>query len=367
MNKFLKGAIAGALVAPCMLGLAGCGKTKDEDKSAEIYSSIYEQVSSLATPFQSITTPGGEAQLTINVKIDYKSIVAGIADAQTSVTANLRAVIGARHNNNKEIFGNIGFVDTQNNFTSLLSAYAVDDVDTNATVDTDEEYTPVGKILESDWELFKGLVYVEDSGTYVPASETYNSEANYYMMTKDLLHIYLNCNMSAIDEYIGFNISDQLPIGDGKIYATLNMGSEIPDTTPDIEDSDEDSALFDMDEILDTIKDLEEYDSFKATAEESGLTISSDYKKDGDSSLTLSAEGVTIKFVVKADGNLSIVLNSQQDNGMQKDDITVTIDFIADDEVDATYIPSDLSEYGEDPQDFKAVVSELASQFMPVE
>ena len=367
MNKFLKGAIAGALVAPCVLGLAGCTKPKEEDKSAEIYSSIYEEVSSLATPFQSITTPGKEAQLTINVKIDYKAIVSGIAAAQTDVTANLRAVIGARHSANKEIFGNIGFVDAQDNFTSLLSAYAVDDVDTDAAEDIDEEYTPVGPILESDWELFKGLVYVEDNGAYVPASEIHDPEVDYYMMTEDLLHIYMESNISALDDHLGFNISEELPIPSGKIYATLNVGDEIPDTTVTPDAGDDDAGLLDLEGMLESIKDLEEYDSFKATAEESGLSISSEYKEGGDSSLTLTAEGVTFKFIVKAGGGLSIIINTQQDKGTQKDDITITIDFEADDEIDETYIPSNLAEYGDEPEDFMDVIYGLVAPFVPAE
>lgn len=367
MNKFLKGAIAGALVAPCVLGLAGCTKPKEEDKSAEIYSSIYEEVSSLATPFQSITTPGKEAQLTINVKIDYKAMVSGIAAAQTDVTANLRAVIGARHSANKEIFGNIGFVDTQDNFTSLLSAYAVDDVDADATVDADEKYTLVGKISAGDWELFKGLVYVEDGGAYVPASETHDSEEQYYMLTEDLLHIYMESNMSALDTYLGFNISEELPLGDGKIYATLNVGDEIPDPTVVPDEDEGDTGLVDIEGMLESIKDLEEYDSFKATAEEAGLSISSDYKAGGDSSLTLTAEGITFKFIVKADGGLSIVINSQQSDGVNTEDITVTIDFETDDEIDETYIPSNLAEYGDEPQDFMDVIYNLVEPFMPVE
>ena len=365
MNKFLKGAIAGALVAPCVLGLAGCTKPKEEDKSAEIYSSIYEEVSSLATPFQSITTPGNAAQLTINVKLDYKAIVAGVAAAQTDVTANLRAVIGARHSGNKEIFGNIGIVDAQDNFTSLLSAYAVDDVDADATVDADELYTPIEEIPAGDWELFSGLVYVLDGGAYVPASETHDPEADYYMMTKDLLHIYMESNMSALDTYLGFNISEELPIPSGKIYAILNVGDEVPD--PTVVPDEGDTGLVDIEGMLDSIKDLEEYDSFKATAEESGMTISSDYKAGGDSSLTLSAEGVTFKFIVKADGGLSIVINSQQTDGVNTEDITVTIDFETDDEIDETYIPSNLAEYGDEPEDFMEVIYGLVAPFVPAE
>ncbi len=366
MNKFLKGAIAGALVAPCVLGLAGCTKPKNnEDKSSEIYSSIYEEVSSFTAPFQAVSTPGNEAQLTVNVKIDYKSIVAGIAGAENSLTANLRAVVGARHSEGREVFGSLGLVDAQNNFTSLLSAYAVDDIDTDATVDTDEEYTLIGQIPAGDWELFSGLVYVVSEGAYVPAGETHDPEVDYYMMTKDLLHIYLESNMSALDDYLGFSISEMLPVPSGKIYATLDMGDEIPEAV--IPDEGADAGLFDLEEMLNTINELESYDKFKASAEESGLKISSNYNAGGDSSLTLTDEDVTCKFIVKADGSLSIVINSQKDNGTSKEDVTITIDFESDDEIDETYIPSDLAEYGDEPQDFEEVVYGLIAPFMPVE
>ena len=122
-----------------------------------------------------------------------------MASADASVTAKLRAVIGARHQEgNKEVFGNIGMVDTEDNFTSLLSAYAIDDVDTVADKDADEEFELIGKIDSEDWKTVKGLVYIKDGDDYVLAGDVLDAEADYYMCSKDLLHIYLNSDFSAL-------------------------------------------------------------------------------------------------------------------------------------------------------------------------
>lgn len=363
MNKFLKGTLASAMIVPCVFGFTGCNKEKD--KTAEIYAEVYDEVTSLATPFQNMATPGAEAQLTVNMTIDYKTIVEGIASAQTSVTANLRAVIGARNNNNQEMFGNIGFVDAQNNYTSLLSAYAVDDVDSTADVDTDEEFTLVGPILAEHWDLFKGLVYVENAGAYVLASEIHDPEASYYMLTQDLLHFYMESNMSALNEYINMDISEYLPISieDGKMYATLNIGSDVPDisSTPE---HDEGESEFDVEEILTKINELQDFETFKVEMAEAGVTISSQSNKNHETSLTLTQEGLTAKFIVKDGGGLTIVVNTETDYGTYKDNITITIDMFVADEIDITYIPTDLTDYGE-AQDLEEVVMGFIGSIMP--
>ena len=204
MNKFVKSAVACAAIVPCLTGLVGCGDKKTEvTYTAEnAYNEIMVGANNIFAKMGEIETPGKESQLNVNVTINYQTLVGGLASADASVTAKLRAVIGARHQeDNKELFGNIGLVDTDDNFTSLLSAYAVDDVDAVADKDTDEEFTLIGEIAPTDWETFKGLVYTKDGDNYVLAGDILDTEADYYICSKDLLHIYLNSDFSVLREY----------------------------------------------------------------------------------------------------------------------------------------------------------------------
>ena len=210
MNKFVKGAVACAAIVPCLTGLVACGEKKNEFTGEDAYNSVFAEVNNMATKMSEITTPGKEFQLNVNVSFDVKTIVQGIASGEGSFSAKLRAVIGARNNNNKELFGTIGMVDGQNNFKSILSAYAVSDVDDNAEIDEDIKYTDVdavvaGDILkdEANWAYYDGILYTYDAVNeeYVLVEGAYDAEATYYMLTQDLLHLYLASTPSVLKEY----------------------------------------------------------------------------------------------------------------------------------------------------------------------
>lgn len=213
MNKFLKGAVVCGALIPCVTGLVACGDKPEKPAGftgEDAYNMIFAEVNGAMTKMSEITTPGKEFQLNVNASLDVKTVVQGIASGEGAFSAKLRAVIGARNNNNKELFGTIGMVDGQNNFKSILSAYAVSDVDDNAEIDEDIKYTDVdavvaGDILkdEANWAYYDGILYTYDAVNeeYVLVDGEYDAEATYYMLTQDLLHLYLASSPSVLKEY----------------------------------------------------------------------------------------------------------------------------------------------------------------------
>lgn len=211
MNKFLKGAVACAAIVPCLTGLTGCFDDSEKVVTGEqAYNTVFDRVSDMATYMTDMSVPGKEFQLNVNVSFDMKTVMQGIASGEGAFSAKLRAVIGARNNNNKELFGAIGMVDAQNNFKSIVSAYAVSDVDDNAEIDEDVEYTNVDAIVAEDvsndaanWAYYDGILYTYNqvNEEYVLVDGAYDANATYYMLTQDLLHLYLASTPSVLKEY----------------------------------------------------------------------------------------------------------------------------------------------------------------------
>ncbi|MBQ7798688.1 MAG: hypothetical protein IJ371_06165 [Clostridia bacterium] len=413
MNKFIKGAIACAMVVPCVTGLVGCGEKVDKTEKA--YEQVFSNVDNIASKLSSITADNVEFQLNINVSIDYKQIVEGIASADAGFAAKLRAVIGAKNNDsNKEVFGNLGMVDTQDNFTSLLSAYAKDDVDA-IDGDSDEVFTSVKETVNAEnWQYFKNLVYVKDiNENYITAGDTYNAEETYYMLTQDLMHFYLNSNVDVLkeytlltsetapeyweytyagyytkegDEYVrvtgdvaptytantyyeqtGIDINEILnemelgfEIPNGKMYATLNVGmlpSEVP-TTPEI-DVPSTEGNMDIEAMLEQISSMD-FETFKSTIDPEGVVKFSNKKYDnGDVSLIASAEGQKMEFIAKANGGIALIMDMDMVYDGYGSEVDVRIDIDLENEVDETYIPTDLASYGNDPADLEQIIAGL--------
>ena len=198
MNKFLKGAVACAAIVPCLTGLAGCGEKKAYT-AENAYNDIWGEVRNITTKMSGITTPNTEFQLNLNLAVEYKTIIEGMSGMDESMKANIRAVIGAKHGDNKQLFANLGIVGEDDAFTSLLSAYASDDIDA-VDGDSDEAFTQI-IVPESDWNYYKGVVYVMDNNEYVLAGDTFDASATYFMKTTDYMHIYLASNISVLKNY----------------------------------------------------------------------------------------------------------------------------------------------------------------------
>ncbi len=211
MNKFLKGAVACAAIVPCLTGLTGCFEDNEKGVTGEqAYNTVFDRVGDMATYIVDMSVPGKEFQLNINMSLDVETIMQGVTSTEGKFGINLRAVIGARNNNKKELFGNIGIVDGQNTFRSILSAYAASDIDANAEVDEDIRYTNVTNEVALDiavepdnWSYYEGILYTydQDTDSHVLVEGEYDSTATYYMMTQDLLHLYLASNPSVLKEY----------------------------------------------------------------------------------------------------------------------------------------------------------------------
>ena len=220
MNKFIKGALACALVVPCLGGLMGCTEKK-EDKTEKAYTKVFTEVDTIASKFSSLETVGTELQLNINMSINAQQLINGVASPEGEIAAQLKAVLGAKHSQaNKELFADISLVGEQNATTSRLSAYVVDSIG-------EDEYTEIGTITETVWNRLKDVLYTESEGVYISAGTTYDDAAVYYMATEDLIHVYLNSNMSQLTNVIGFDVTELVPA----LYTFIlpKTGSDISD------------------------------------------------------------------------------------------------------------------------------------------
>lgn len=414
MNKFLKGAIACAAVVPLATGLIGCTDKEKEYTGEDAFNAVFAQVDSMVDTMSGITNPGSEFQLNINLNLDVKTLVEGVPLQDEAIVAKLRAVIGGRHQSNKELFGNIGFVDEQDTFTSLLSAYAIDDIDTNIEIDEDEEYTaiPEGVINDSNWATYKGIVYVDNEGSYVLAENAFDENTTYYMLTEDLMHIYLASNPLAlatftltteqpvdwtgeytsyytkqgdnyykvedaaapkwqaetyyqksgvdINDYLGMITGGEIQLPQGKIYSVLNIGDELPSQEPGTGSEPEDDGM-DLTAMLSSITNMD-YDTFvESMSDGTNVTVTGEKLSNGDQTMKMVANGSEIKFTAKASGGINVsmqMLMPGEDEGIIYS-ISVIIDINLEDEVEDEYIPINLSDYGASQGNFEDVIMGL--------
>ena len=457
MNKFLKGAVACAAIVPCLTGLVGCGEKK-EYTSENAFNAVMGNVNNIVTKMEGITTPGKEFQLSINLSISSSMLVNNVVNAEESFAANLRAVIGARHsNNNKELFGHIGMVNN-NVFTSVVSAYMADDVDSNAEIDMDEKYTafPDNTINATNWNEFKGLVYVLDQDKHVVANGDFDEEATYYALTEDLMNVYLLSNPSALKEYTlltaepsdweqgyanyykkdyeftkklstdvyeadkfykkvaedqpfvlvedetepadwatgeyytrsdvyfkvesaqewaeetyyeqtGIDINELLnkipdlefELPEGSIYATLNLVSEDSGDEGAGDDVDEGKPEFDIEEILNELKTMDYNTFIQSMGVTEGVEITGNKDKKGNATLTMSGYGSTIKLTAKANGGVSMSVEMMMLEDNVKQIMSMTLDIDLEDEIDESYIPTNLEVYGESEGDLLELIAGL--------
>ena len=355
MNKFLKGALACAMVVPCMTGLVGCGDKK-VDKTEVAYKEVFGEVQTITNKFSSLETVGTEFQLNINMSINAQQIVDNLPSSDGAISAQLKAVLGGRHSQtNKELFGDIGIVDN-NNETSILSAYMIDSIG-------EDEYVEIGPISESKWNILKDVLYTESEGVYVSANTAFDATATYYMATEDLVHIYMNSNISVLDEAIGMPVSEMVPmLSDGQIYGTLYVGEDLDDIIgDDIDDDDplDDDIDMDLDDVFsDIIPDMDDYDDFKEELAEAGMALTN-IESNGDIGIRISGEGMAIELIAKANGGLRVVMDilmPMDQTTIMDMDIVIDIDLV--DEVEDKYIPTDLDSYGE-AMDLEAWLEEL--------
>ena len=354
MKKFLKGALACAMVVPCMTGLVGCGDKK-VDKTEVAYKEVFAEVETITNKFSALETVGSEFQLNINMSINAQQIIESIPSSNDAISAQLRAVIGARHSEtNKEIFGNIGIVDAEQNFSSILSAYMVDDIG-------EDEYVEIGSIDESKWNVLKDVLYIEAEGVYVSANTTYDANAIYHMATEDVVHIYMNSNISQLTDAIGFDITQIVPaLDDGKIYGTLYTGEDVVD---DGDQSSDDDDAMDIESILSELPSGDDYATFKQELADAGMALTN-IDNNGDIGIRISGEGSTIELIAKANGGLKLVLDMlmpMDETTIMDMDIVIEIDVV--DEVEDSYIPTELDTYG-DAMDFEAWIEEFMSGFV---
>lgn len=455
MNKFLKGTVACAAIVPCLMGLTACD---DNDKpkaytGQDAYNEVFGQVNNLVTKMADIQTPGKEFQLNVNLSINYQTIIANAVSAENSFAARVRAAIGARHSeDNKELFGNIGFVDGDGVFTSLLNAYMADDVDNDATKDADEEFEVVVPTA-NDWNLYKGVVYVLDGEEYVLAGDTFDAEVatsnGYYMKSTDLMHIYMASTISDIkkfeltetqpadwaDEYdsyytkgfeyaakkpsatyatgVYYNSEYQLVEGDqpadwatgtyytkevvytavegveppawevdtyyaqtgidinglladmgvefeipeGEMYAFLNTGDEIVPELPG-DDPAQGNMLDSLDDILGSLTEMD-YNAFIESLELPANATVVGEKANGNSTLKIVADGTTMKFTARADGGITLSVTSTILGEGYSTVMSMTLDIDLEDEIDESYIPTNLEDYGDDPVDLEELLASL--------
>ena len=349
MNKFLKGALACAMVVPCLGGLMGC--TEKKDKTEEAYTKVFSEVDAIAGKFSSLETVGSEFQLNINMSINAQQLLNGVASQEGEISAQLKAVLGARHSQtNKEIFGDVSLVGEQNATTSILSAYVVDSIG-------EDEYAEVGTISETVWNTLKDGLYTESEGVYVSAGTTYDAGAVYYMATEDLIHVYLNSNMSQLANVIGFDITEMVPaLSDGKLYGTLYTGEDLVGDNSQAGDSG--AVVPDMDSMMPEIPSVDDYESFKQSIAEAGMSLTN-IGSNGDVGISISDQGNTIQLIAKANGGLRLVMDMiipTSETGATSLDVVIDIDAV--DQIEESYIPTDLNAYGE-AQDLEAWLANI--------
>lgn len=207
MNKFLKGAVACAALVPCMMGLTACGK-KEETKPNEAYGAVVGELNNIVTKMGDITKPNTEFQLNVNVSISLNEVIDGTTT--TDFDTKIRAVVGARNGDNRELLGNIGIVsgEGQNEeFTSLLSVYGVDQIGANGA-ENDEAYVPAGVLTPEKYQLNKDILYVLVGEDYVLASGDFDDSLTYYVKSTDFMHFYLESNIDILKE---FTLTTEIP------------------------------------------------------------------------------------------------------------------------------------------------------------
>ena len=338
MNKFIKGALACALVVPCLGGLMGCTEKK-EDKTEKAYTKVFTEVDTIASKFSSLETVGTELQLNINMSINAQQLINGVASPEGEIAAQLKAVLGAKHSQaNKELFADISLVGEQNATTSILSAYVVDSIG-------EDEYTEIGTITETVWNRLKDVLYTESEGVYISAGTTYDDAAVYYMATEDLIHVYLNSNMSQLTNVIGFDVTELVPaLSDGKLYGTIYTGEDVVEDNSQVGGGD---VITGADSMIPEIPSVDDYESFKQSIADAGMTLTH-IERNGDIGLSMSSEGGSIELIAKADGGLrmvvSVIMPTDTNSAM---DIDMVIDIDVVDAIEESYIPSDLASYGE--------------------
>ncbi len=348
MKKFFKGLLASAMVIPCVTGLVACGEKVDKTEVA--YKEVFAEVETIANKFSAIETVGTEFQLNINMSINAQQLVNGVANPEGVIAANIKAALGARHSqNNKEIFGDVSLVGDNNTSTSLLSAYMVDDIG-------EDEYTELGLLTSEQWEALKSALYINADGVYVAANTSYDEEATYYMATEDVVHVYLNSNMSELTEVVGFDITELVPaLNDGKLYGTLYTGEEI------IEDTNQsDDAGMDFDAILAELPSADDYATFKQELAKDGMELTR-VASNGDVGICISGQGSSVQLIAKANGGLKLVMDMVMplDSSSSMDmDIVIDIDVV--DQIEESYIPTDFTGYG-DAKDLEAWLDEMMS------
>ena len=377
MNKFLKGAVVCGALIPCMTGLMAC--TEDSKKPAvtgeEAYNAVFERVNGYATQMSGITTPGKEFQLSINISMNAKVSMQGSASGSTSFGMNLRAVIGAIHGENMEMFGAIGAVDTQNQFKSIISAYALYNPETAVN------YVDVTELVAADvaenaenWTNYEGLLYTQNGNEYVLVDGAYDATATYYVL-EDLLHLYLASDPTAF-EIEGMDLNDILAMAtggefalpQGKIHATLNLAGVEEDEEPETPElGGDDAAQPDIDGILENIQEIKDmtYAEFvemiNEDAAEGGpeYTVTGEKASNGDISMKMTTEGAVIRFIAKAEGGLAISMDMTIPQEGVTQEISLTIEIDLEEEVDEQYIPQDLASYGASAGNIEDVIMGL--------
>ena len=411
MNKFVKGAIACAALVPCLTGLTACGGEKAYT-AENAYSDMMSNVSSMVNKMSAIDKVGTEFQLNVNVSIDMKVLANNIPVPSESMSAKLRAVIGARHTEaNKELFGHIGVVDTEDNFTSIFNAYMIDDAD-DVDGDSDEQFVPLdGTITADTWQYWQGIAYTKDGDNYVLATGDFDATADYYLFGKDLLHFYMESNADDLKytllteepddwttayngyyikvdgEYMlveaesaptfsegeyyaesGFDLSailsemmgEEIEVPSGHLYATLNIG----DSAPEIPTPGDDNVAEEEMDIMATLNELTsmDFEEFKAMLELPEEINISASKDGGNKVLTFELDGTKIEFIAEADGGLQLVMEMvmpMDEEGTVVQEVSVVVDVDLTNEFEEEYVPTDFTKYPSEAIDLEEMLAGL--------
>lgn len=293
-------------------------------------------------------------------------------------------------------YGNYYFVDTENskyvkntvaryNYYKLYYTY-------DASTET---YTQIFGIPE-DWDTNYANYYVMDFAYVANTNPVYDEKETYYQLS-DVVYTYVDADT---DQYIKFELLTTEPADwatkyynyytfDGEVYLSnsqpifeagkfYKMVSTLPEVIAQDIYGDDINGKYTLDiptqiiantfanmsggssnpsvdmgqiqDVIDGIQSIKDYDSFKAQIQEAGATISS--TKDGNGTTlvinqTLSEEGVMmineLKLAVSNDGSIKVVLTVKQSAaGIQLMDVNISLELSMTQTFDETKIPTDV-------------------------